>query len=70
MCNQPAGRIKHSVFSLISPLHSPTKPAAEGHCTTSPEKTGRDYELRSRGPAVRGYSAFDRYKHIYKFILP
>jgi hypothetical protein len=27
---------------------------------TSSEKTGRDYELRSRGPAVRGFNALDR----------
>jgi hypothetical protein len=59
VCNQPAGRIKQSLFSLISSLISTHQQSLRLRGKTSLEKTGHDYELRSRDPAVWGYSAHD-----------
>ena len=56
-CNRLLGREKERYYRTNLLLSFSTKPAAGA---TSPEKTtDRGYELRSRGPATRGFDALD-----------
>jgi hypothetical protein len=51
-------RIKQYITYLIS--LSRLQQSLRQRGKTSPEKTDRGYELRSRGPAIRGFNALDR----------
>jgi hypothetical protein len=46
--------ISHLIYYLLLP-----QPSLRQRGKTSPEKTDRDYELRSRGPAILGINALD-----------